>query len=101
MSQSPLTSVVQVKFVAISSGPWGGDPYFGALSVNSVNTAPSSGLPSWSILWICIRPQLVNSMKTGAMKSFSPELKELDERLLSHTALKVLHRSNAKILVVR
>src|SRR5215212_4161070 len=92
MEQSPEASLVQVRFVAVSSAPCGAAPSTGALSVNNVNTAPDSGAAASSCLWMFTVPQFVMLTGMGAMKSFNSEVNELpEERLFRVTAPKCWH----------
>src|SRR4051812_28901987 len=66
MVQLPSEPVVQVMAVIVSSAPWGAAPPSGVLSTNRVNTAPCSGFPRSSCLWMLIelRARLVNVQVT-------------------------------------
>src|SRR6266536_630158 len=98
MEQLPFAPVVQVKLVAVSLPPCGGAPSTGALSVNKVNTAPDSGAPRSSCLWMFTVPQFVMFTGTGAMKSFSSEPNELpEERLFRYAEPKCSHTPGGKM----
>src|SRR6266542_178959 len=98
MEQSPEAFVVQVRLVATSSAPCGAPSSTGALSVNNVNTAPDSGAPSSSCLWMFTVAQHVLLMWIGEMKSLSSEPNELpEERLFRYAAPKCSHTFGGKM----
>src|SRR5437867_1055772 len=94
MEQSPLASVVQVRLVAVSSGPRGDAS--GALLLYSVNPAPASAAPRSSCLWMFTVPQLVIFTGTGATKSLTSEVNDADERLFRNTLPKASHTPGGK-----